>query len=150
MSAANSRRNDSMILTYMLFWPLLHYEFMTMVCTNFFFYRVSQKTQQLRLKSAIFHVMSWKFRFNKIRGRRIRIWNRISDISIPSAPKSRSKNQKTVKTLFVRILNRVNLREAHGNKTLVLLQRAQRASTPRPQGEVYEPFRASRWVWWMV
>ena len=29
-----------------------------------------------------------------------------------------------------------DLHEAHGNKTLVLLQRARRASTPRPQGEV--------------
>ena len=35
-----------------------------------------------------------------------------------------------------------NLREAQGNKTLVLLQRAR--STPSPQGEVCEPFRPSR------
>ena len=38
------------------------------------------------------------------------------------------------------------LREGHGNKTLVLFQWARRVSTPRPQGEVYEPFRASGWV----
>ena len=38
------------------------------------------------------------------------------------------------------------LREAHGNKTLVLLQGARRASTPSPEGEEYEPFRASSWV----
>ena len=37
----------------------------------------------------------------------------------------------------------VNLREAHGNKTLVLLQGARRASTPSPEGEEYEPFRVS-------
>ena len=48
-----------------------------------------KKPYQLRLKSAIFHVMSWKFGFNIIRGCRIRIWNRILDISIPRAPKLR-------------------------------------------------------------
>ena len=63
------------------------------------------KKQQLRFKSAIFHVMSWKFGFNIIRRRGIRIWNRIRDISIQSAPKLRSKNQKNVNSLFVRILN---------------------------------------------
>ena len=44
---------------------------------------------------------------------------------------------------FARNLFVFYLREAHGNKTLVSL-RARRASTPSPQGEVYEPFRASR------
>ena len=48
-------------------------------------------TQQLRLKSAIFHVLSWKFGFNIIWGRGIRIRNRILDISIPSVPKLQSK-----------------------------------------------------------
>ena len=40
----------------------------------------------------------------------------------------------------------INLREAHGSKTLVLLQGARRANTPSPEGEEYEPFRASSWV----
>ena len=35
------------------------------------------------------------------------------------------------------------LREAQGNKRLVLLQGAQRASTRKQEGEEYEPFRAS-------
>ena len=38
------------------------------------------------------------------------------------------------------------LLEAHGNKTLVVLQGARRASTPSPEGEEYEPFRANSWV----
>ena len=41
------------------------------------------------------------------------------------------------------VLYVIFLREAHGNKTLVLLQGARRASTPSPEGEEYEPFRAS-------
>ena len=47
-------------------------------------------------------------------------------------------------TNFLTIFGNYNLRKALGNKTLVLLQRARKASTPSLQGEVYEPFRASR------
>ena len=66
---------------------------------------VRLKKQHLRLKSAIFQAMSRKFGFKIIREPGIRIWNRILDISIPSGPKSRSKNQNTVKKHFVRALH---------------------------------------------
>ena len=68
-------------------------------------YRVIKKTCQLHLKSAIFHWMSWKYGFIIIRGREIQFWNQILDILIASASKSRSKNWKMVKSLFIRIMN---------------------------------------------
>ena len=64
-----------------------------------------KKNYQLHLKSAIFHAMSWKHGFSIIRERGIRIWSRIQDISIPSAPKLRPKTRKMVKNQFVWVLN---------------------------------------------
>jgi len=80
----------------------LYTNFRSLNLALFFNYRVIQKKGQLTLKSAFFHGMSWKYGFYIIQGRGIRIWNRISDISIASLSKLRLKSRKKAKNQFVR------------------------------------------------